>query len=216
MEPACSGVPDATVNEPTPPIAPATSREDSAVSGYTATPLQQQKSQDLIGAQVASEDPEQDPSASPAAVLISAAAAHSKQSENSLPDLGKPRGTKLGSNPARTALAGIACVREGAIGPLPGTMPEVTTGQAGLAGTPSEETAKAAAHWEEYRAQDDSPVTDLFAGQLQSSVTCHQCGARSTKCAATQPRFMVSASSERSTLFALHSCSLTTGETISG
>lgn len=42
------------------------------------------------------------------------------------------------------------------------------------------ETEKALRHWRSYLAQDSSIVTDLFGGQLQSSITCHRCGGRFT------------------------------------
>jgi ubiquitin carboxyl-terminal hydrolase 2/21 len=43
-----------------------------------------------------------------------------------------------------------------------------------------EEPAKAARHWARYLAADNSPITDLFGGQLQSTVHCHGCDHRFT------------------------------------
>ena len=37
------------------------------------------------------------------------------------------------------------------------------------------ETDKADRLWSKYLGRDDSPITDLFGGQLQSTVHCHQC-----------------------------------------
>ena len=45
------------------------------------------------------------------------------------------------------------------------------------------EMAKADRSWEEDRAMADSPVRDVFRGQLQSSVVCSKCTTRSTTCA---------------------------------
>ena len=37
------------------------------------------------------------------------------------------------------------------------------------------EVEKAGRAWVEYARRNDSPVTDLFCGQLQSNVRCHSC-----------------------------------------
>ena len=37
------------------------------------------------------------------------------------------------------------------------------------------EAEKAGRAWVEYARRNDSPVTDLFCGQLQSNVRCHSC-----------------------------------------
>ena len=42
------------------------------------------------------------------------------------------------------------------------------------------EAAKAARMWDKYLQVDNSPITDLFCGQLQSTVHCHKCGRRFT------------------------------------
>ena len=42
------------------------------------------------------------------------------------------------------------------------------------------EAAKAARMWDKYLRVDNSPITDLFCGQLQSTVHCHKCGRRFT------------------------------------
>lgn len=42
------------------------------------------------------------------------------------------------------------------------------------------ESAKADREWARYLAHEDSPITRLLAGQLQSSVTCHKCNTRFT------------------------------------
>eukprot|EP00891_Asterochloris_glomerata_P008047 jgi/Astpho2/8047/gw1.00120.92.1_t len=42
------------------------------------------------------------------------------------------------------------------------------------------EAAKAARMWDKYLGVDNSPITDLFCGQLQSTVHCHKCGRRFT------------------------------------
>ncbi len=49
------------------------------------------------------------------------------------------------------------------------------------------EAAKAARIMAAYLAGESSPVTDLFLGQLQSSVTCHKCSTRFTMCAPSSP-----------------------------
>ena len=46
------------------------------------------------------------------------------------------------------------------------------------------ERAKADRLWAEYLAADSSPITDLFGGQLQSSIVCQKCNGRFTMCAA--------------------------------
>lgn len=35
--------------------------------------------------------------------------------------------------------------------------------------------------WRRHLEQDDSPVTDLFGGQLQGNITCHSCKGRFTR-----------------------------------
>jgi ubiquitin carboxyl-terminal hydrolase 2/21 len=56
--------------------------------------------------------------------------------------------------------------------------------QAGQAGDPDEdgisEREKADRAWRRYLERDHSPITDLFCGQLQSSITCHKCETRCT------------------------------------
>lgn len=51
----------------------------------------------------------------------------------------------------------------------------------GDAGKKESEGEKADRLWRQYLLHDDSPVSRLFGGQLQSSVTCHNCGSRSTQ-----------------------------------
>ena len=45
---------------------------------------------------------------------------------------------------------------------------------------PREEAAKADAAWATWQKTTDSPISDLFMGQLQSSVSCYKCGGRFT------------------------------------
>jgi ubiquitin C-terminal hydrolase len=42
------------------------------------------------------------------------------------------------------------------------------------------ESAKADREWARYLSAEDSPITQLLAGQLQSSVVCHKCNSRFT------------------------------------
>ena len=35
--------------------------------------------------------------------------------------------------------------------------------------------------WRRHLEQDDSPVSDLFGGQLQGNITCHSCKGRFTR-----------------------------------
>jgi len=42
------------------------------------------------------------------------------------------------------------------------------------------EREKADRAWRRYLSRDQSPITDLFCGQLQSSITCHKCETRCT------------------------------------
>uniref|UniRef100_A0A1D1ZYV0 Ubiquitin carboxyl-terminal hydrolase n=1 Tax=Auxenochlorella protothecoides TaxID=3075 RepID=A0A1D1ZYV0_AUXPR len=45
---------------------------------------------------------------------------------------------------------------------------------------PESEPEKADRHWKQYLERDSSTVTELFGGQLQSSITCHKCNGRFT------------------------------------
>lgn len=44
------------------------------------------------------------------------------------------------------------------------------------------ERLKADRLWQHYQGTDSSPITDLFGGQLQSSIICQKCNSRSTTC----------------------------------
>ncbi|KAL4459011.1 hypothetical protein ABPG75_013876 [Micractinium tetrahymenae] len=50
----------------------------------------------------------------------------------------------------------------------------------GEAAEVEDEAAKADRVWQQQLERDSSAITDLFGGQLQSSVTCHKCGGRFT------------------------------------
>lgn len=41
--------------------------------------------------------------------------------------------------------------------------------------------AQAERMWKRHLEQDDSPMTDLFGGQLQGNITCHGCKGRFTR-----------------------------------
>ena len=51
------------------------------------------------------------------------------------------------------------------------------------------ERAKADRLWADYLGMDSSPITDLFGGQLQSSIVCQKCNGRFTMYAAPRVVF---------------------------
>ena len=41
--------------------------------------------------------------------------------------------------------------------------------------------------WADNLEKEDSPLMELFAGQLQGNIVCHKCKSRFTKCAPPRP-----------------------------
>ena len=48
-------------------------------------------------------------------------------------------------------------------------------------------TEQAVRLWDYNLEKEDSPVTELFAGQLQGNIVCHKCKSRFTKSVPTSP-----------------------------